>query len=102
MFTAAKHTLPATEVVRQLRSYKIREVNYQTQRPKPNIDNIPLKFKVVTKIHTFFNITIGFFSAALMCNKLKIIGMNANGLLRHQNELQVVLNIENIDVCLIS
>lgn len=35
-------------------------------------------------------------------NKLKIMAWNANGLQQHQNELQVVLNIENIDVCLIS
>ena len=33
---------------------------------------------------------------------LKIMAWNANGLLKHQNELEVVLNTENIDVCLIS
>lgn len=35
-------------------------------------------------------------------SSLKIMAWNANGLLQHQNELQVVLNTEKIDVCLIS
>lgn len=37
-----------------------------------------------------------------MNNTMKIMSWNANGLLRHQQELQAVLDIENIDVCLIS
>lgn len=37
-----------------------------------------------------------------MNHTLKIMAWNANGLLKHQNELQVILNIENVDVCLIS
>lgn len=37
-----------------------------------------------------------------MANTLKIFSWNANGLLQHQQELQAVLDIENIDVCLIS
>lgn len=37
-----------------------------------------------------------------MSNSLKIMAWNANGLLRHQNELQAVLSTEKIDVCLIS
>lgn len=37
-----------------------------------------------------------------MANLLKIMAWNANGLLKHQNELTAVLNMESIDVCLIS
>lgn len=37
-----------------------------------------------------------------MIDSLKIMAWNANGLHKHKNELQVVLDIENIDVCLIS
>lgn len=37
-----------------------------------------------------------------MANNLRIMEWNANGLLCHQQELQVVLNAEKIDVCLIS
>lgn len=33
---------------------------------------------------------------------LRIMAWNANGLLKHQNELTAVLNMESIDVCLIS
>lgn len=35
-------------------------------------------------------------------NSLRIMEWNANGLLRHRDELQVILNIEKIDICLIS
>lgn len=35
-------------------------------------------------------------------NKLKILSWNANGLKQHQQELQAVLDINNIDVCLIA
>lgn len=37
-----------------------------------------------------------------MPSTLKILSWNANGLLQHQQELQAVLEIENIDICLIS
>lgn len=37
-----------------------------------------------------------------MTNTLKIMTWNANGLLKHRNELQAVLSTEQIDVCLIS
>lgn len=37
-----------------------------------------------------------------MTSNLKIMEWNANGLLQHQKELQVVLDTEGIDVCLIS
>ena len=37
-----------------------------------------------------------------MANVLKILSWNSNGLSQHQLELQTVLDIENIDVCLIS
>lgn len=37
-----------------------------------------------------------------MKNTLKIMAWNSNGLLKHQNELQAVLDTENIDVCLVS
>lgn len=37
-----------------------------------------------------------------MSTTLKIMAWNSNGLLKHQNELQAVLETENIDVCLIS
>lgn len=37
-----------------------------------------------------------------MCNSLRIMEWNANGLLQHQQELQAVLDIEKIDICLIS
>lgn len=37
-----------------------------------------------------------------MVNTIKILVWNANGLLNHQQELQLVLQAENIDVCLIS
>lgn len=37
-----------------------------------------------------------------MVKSLKIVAWNANGLLKHQSELQALLNIEKIDVCLIS
>lgn len=35
-------------------------------------------------------------------NSIKVLVWNANGLLNHQQELQLVLQTENIDVCLIS
>lgn len=37
-----------------------------------------------------------------MAKQLRILEWNANGLLQHRQELQTVLDIENIDVCLIS
>lgn len=37
-----------------------------------------------------------------MNHTLKIMAWNSNGLLKHQQELKVVLDTENIDVCLIS
>jgi exonuclease III len=37
-----------------------------------------------------------------MASTLKIMSWNANGLLNHQSELQVILDINKIDVCLIS
>jgi hypothetical protein len=37
-----------------------------------------------------------------MANSLDIMERNANGLLRHQHELEVILSTENIDLCLIS
>ena len=37
-----------------------------------------------------------------MANDLRIMAWNANGVLQHQSELQVVLDIEKIDVCLLS
>jgi exonuclease III len=37
-----------------------------------------------------------------MANSLRIMEWNANGLLRHQHELEVILSAENIDICLIS
>lgn len=37
-----------------------------------------------------------------MAGTLKIMSWNANGLLNHQQELQVILDIKKIDVCLIS
>jgi predicted transcriptional regulator len=37
-----------------------------------------------------------------MANFLRIMECNANGLLRHQHELQVILSTENIGICLIS
>jgi hypothetical protein len=37
-----------------------------------------------------------------MANTLKIMSLNANGLLDHQPELQVILDINKIYVCLIS
>jgi exonuclease III len=39
---------------------------------------------------------------AKMNNTLKIMAWNANGLLQHQQELQVVLDTEKVDVCLIT
>lgn len=36
-----------------------------------------------------------------MTYTLKIMAWNANGLLQHQQELQLVLDTNNIDVCLI-
>lgn len=37
-----------------------------------------------------------------MVNDIRIIAWNANGLLKHKQELQAVLDIEKIDICLIS
>lgn len=37
-----------------------------------------------------------------MDQNLKVICWNANGLLQHQQELQVILETNNIDICLIS
>lgn len=37
-----------------------------------------------------------------MPNSLRILEWNANGLLKHQQELQVTLETQNIDICLIS
>jgi GTP-sensing pleiotropic transcriptional regulator CodY len=37
-----------------------------------------------------------------MANSLGKMEWNANGLLQHQHELEVVLSTENIDICLIS
>lgn len=37
-----------------------------------------------------------------MAKQLRILEWNANGLLQHQQELQAVLNIEKIDICLIA
>lgn len=37
-----------------------------------------------------------------MANNLRIMEWNANGLLNHLQEPQVILNTEKIDVCLIS
>lgn len=37
-----------------------------------------------------------------MAKQLRIVEWNANGLLQHQQELQAILDIEKIDVCLIS
>jgi exonuclease III len=37
-----------------------------------------------------------------MANSLRVMEWNANGLLRHQHELQVILSTQNIDICLIS
>jgi hypothetical protein len=37
-----------------------------------------------------------------MANSIRIMEWNANGLLQHQKELQAVLDIEKIDICLIS
>jgi exonuclease III len=37
-----------------------------------------------------------------MANSLRIIEWNANGLLQHQHELEIILSTENTDVCLIS
>lgn len=37
-----------------------------------------------------------------MINTIKIMAWNCNGLQKHHHELQVVLDIENVDVCLIS
>lgn len=37
-----------------------------------------------------------------MIDTIKILSWNANGLLQHQQELQAVLDINKIDVCLIS
>lgn len=37
-----------------------------------------------------------------MNKQLKIMAWNCNGLLKHQNELQVILDMERIDVCLVS
>lgn len=37
-----------------------------------------------------------------MANQLRILEWNSNGLLQHQQELQAILDIEKIDVCLIS
>jgi exonuclease III len=37
-----------------------------------------------------------------MANSLRIMKWNANGQLRHQHELEVILGTENIDICLIS
>lgn len=37
-----------------------------------------------------------------MAKQVRIMKWNANGLLQHQQELQTVLDIEKIDVCLIS
>jgi hypothetical protein len=39
---------------------------------------------------------------SLMANSLRIMEWNANGLLRHQHELEIILSTENIDICLIS
>jgi hypothetical protein len=41
-------------------------------------------------------------SQLLTANSLRIIEWNANRLLWHQCELQVILSTENIDICLIS
>jgi exonuclease III len=37
-----------------------------------------------------------------MANSLRIMQWNANGLLWHQHELEVIVSTENIDICLIS
>lgn len=37
-----------------------------------------------------------------MVNSLRIMEWNANGLLQHQHELQVILCTENTDICLIA
>lgn len=37
-----------------------------------------------------------------MAKQLRIMEWNANGLLRHRQELQTVLDVEKIDVCLIT
>jgi hypothetical protein len=37
-----------------------------------------------------------------MSNFLRIMQLNANGLLQHKDELQAILSTENIDICLIS
>lgn len=37
-----------------------------------------------------------------MTSSLRILSWNANGLLQHQQELQTILELEKIDVCLIS
>ena len=35
-------------------------------------------------------------------NSLKIMAWNANGIIRHKNELEAVLNTSKIDICLLS
>lgn len=37
-----------------------------------------------------------------MAKQLRIMEWNANGLLQHRQELQTVLDVEKIDVCLIT
>ena len=37
-----------------------------------------------------------------MAKELRIMEWNANGLLQHQQELQAVLDIDKVDICLIS
>jgi hypothetical protein len=37
-----------------------------------------------------------------MANSLRIMEWNANGLLQHRHELQVILCTETSDICLIS
>jgi hypothetical protein len=52
----------------------------------------------LNKIYSFIKMTW----KSLMANSLCIMEWNANGLLQHQHELEVILSTENIDICLIS
>jgi hypothetical protein len=54
--------------------------------------------RCLTKIESSIKMT----SQSLMANALRIMEWNANGQLRHQNELEVILSTENTDICLIS
>jgi hypothetical protein len=36
---------------------------------------------------------------SLMANSLRIMEWNANGILRHQHELELILSTENTDIC---